>query len=162
MPRVRDASARTDIRSVRLRNRQCGHYGRYSDPRKQRRNFLAVGLLVKPIRFVRWIPSFSCCDLSPLRSGTQSLCFCTDRRHAPRLCSFEKIISGHVHGARRAVPRIGCNRRSANLTATRHTKKLFDWLDLRPALSLTPMALGQPRWRQSSPFRSWSAGPQKP
>ena len=65
-------------------------------PCQPRLNFLAVGLLVKPIGFVSWIPGLQCRSLSSLRSRTQSLCFCTDRRHAPDLCRFDEIVSGYV------------------------------------------------------------------
>jgi hypothetical protein len=94
VPRVRNAPASASIRGVGLRNIECRHYGRHSDSDEARTNFLTIELLVEPIRFVRWIPGLLRRSMSPLRRGTQSLCFCNQRNHSSQLCCLAKIFAG--------------------------------------------------------------------
>lgn len=75
MPRMRNAPASPNARGVRLGNSKCGDYRRYCDSRKSWQNFLAVGFLVKPFRFVQWIPGFQSGCLAPLTLSPPCLCY---------------------------------------------------------------------------------------
>lgn len=66
-----------DVRCVRFRNCQCGRYGSRPFSSKVRKDSLAVGSFVKPVRFFRWIPCLSCSG--PPLIGYRIVCIQSDQ-----------------------------------------------------------------------------------
>ncbi|MBZ5562773.1 MAG: hypothetical protein LAP13_10165 [Acidobacteriia bacterium] len=57
-------------------------------------NLFAEGLFVKPVWFLRWVPSFQFDSVPSLRLGAESFGLWVVRGHSPQFRSFNEIFFG--------------------------------------------------------------------
>ncbi len=143
MPWMWDASARTNICSVGLRDAESSCDSGNSYFSKRGLNLLAVSFLSKPFRQLGGLPCSYGGSVLSLGLSAEGLCFKSERSNAPEFCGLDQPFPRNSDSARCTVGLTPLNGRAANSTDTQRTKCIFGSWIKRATLSLASATLSQ-------------------